>query len=90
MHTLLVLPAGFALLGLCLLIARLTGGPGRAPQRKAIVAFVPLWLIGAGINLWVGVRRAGYSVADELPIFLLVFSLPVVAALALRWTLSRR
>ncbi|MEI2456007.1 MULTISPECIES: hypothetical protein [Lysobacter] len=90
MHTLLVLLAGFALLGLCLLIARLAGGPGRTPQRKAIVAFVPLWLIGAGINLWAGVHHAGYSVADELPIFLLVFLLPVVAALALRWTLSRR
>ena len=90
MHTVLVLLAGFALLGLCLLIARLSAGRGPAPLRKAAAAFVPLWLIGAGINLWVGVDRAGYSVAEELPIFLLVFSVPALAALALWWKLSRR
>ena len=90
MHTVLVLLAGFGLFGLCLLIARLAGGHGPAPLRKAAAAFVPLWLIGAGINLWVGVHHAGYGVAEELPIFLLVFSVPALAALALWWKLSRR
>jgi len=90
MHTVMVLLAGFALLGLCLLIARLAGGPGPAPLRKAALAFLPLWLIGAGINLWVGVHHAGYSVAEELPIFLLLFCVPALAALALRWKFPRR
>jgi len=27
----------------------------------------------AGANLWVGVVKAGYTVSEELPIFLLIF-----------------
>jgi hypothetical protein len=44
-----------------------------------------MWLIIAGANMWVGVARAGYSVADELPIFLLIFGLPALAAVLLKW-----
>jgi hypothetical protein len=25
--------------------------------------FIPVWLIAAGVNMWVGVAKAGYSVA---------------------------
>jgi hypothetical protein len=35
------------------------------------------------IVLWIGVARAGYSFAEELPIFLLVFGIPVAAAILL-------
>jgi hypothetical protein len=40
---------------------------------RAALAFVPLWFIGAVINMWIGVSRAGYSLTDEAPIFLIVF-----------------
>ena len=40
-----------------------------------------MWLACAGFNMWVGVSRAGYPVADELPILLLVFAVPAAAAL---------
>lgn len=40
----------------------------------ATKAFVPFWLLMAGINMWVGVSYAGYSVRQEFPILLLVFS----------------
>ena len=36
----------------------------------------PLWLAGAGINMWIGVNRAGYTYAQEFPIFLMVFAIP--------------
>ena len=49
--------------------------------------FLPLWLVGAGINLYLGVKTAGYSVREELPIFLLVFAIPAVAALLAWWKL---
>ena len=42
--------------------------------------FIPVWLIAAGINLWVGVAKAGYSVAEEAPIFLVVFAAPAAVA----------
>jgi hypothetical protein len=38
--------------------------------------------------MWIGVARAGYSFREELPIFLLIFLLPAVAAVFIRWKLS--
>lgn len=81
MHTIMVIAGGLVLLGLCVLIGRLIG----VPLASAALAFVPLWLVGAGINMWVGVSRAGYTVAQEFPIFLVVFAVPAVAALLVRW-----
>ena len=80
MHTIMVMGGGFALLVLSLLIGRFAGGMG-----KAALVFIPLWLIGAAINMWIGVNRAGYSYADEIPIFLAVFAVPAAVALWLWW-----
>jgi hypothetical protein len=33
----------------------------------------------------IGVKKAGYSVADELPVFLVLSAVPSLVALALRW-----
>jgi hypothetical protein len=38
--------------------------------------------------MWIGVSRAGYSVAEELPIFLLIFALPAAGAGLAWWKLS--
>jgi len=85
MHTIIVLAVGFGLLGLCALVGRVLGGtPGIA---TATLIFLPLWLVGAGINMYMGVKGAGYSVADEAPIFLLVFAVPALAALIVWWNL---
>jgi hypothetical protein len=54
----------------------------------AALAFLPIWLIGAGINLWIGVSKAGYSVREEAPIFLLVFAVPAVVGIILWWLLK--
>jgi hypothetical protein len=89
MHTLIVTGAGFALLGVCLAIGRLIGGGGRAPLATAARSFVPLWFVASVLNMSVGVLGAGYSVADELPIFALVFAAPAAIALFLAWRLSR-
>jgi hypothetical protein len=50
--------------------------------------FIPTWLVAAGINMWIGVACAGYSVTEELPIFLLIFLLPAAAALFIQWKFS--
>ncbi|MGE8941417.1 hypothetical protein ACO2I3_05845 [Leptospira interrogans] len=84
MHTLMVVTGGFILLGLCLLVGRLTG----TATATAAVWFLPLWLVAAAINMWVGVNHAGYTYAQEFPIFLLVFAVPAVVALAI-WYSSR-
>jgi hypothetical protein len=85
MHTIFVLGIGLGLLGVCDLMGHVLGdAPGTA---TAALVFLPLWFLGAGINLYLGVRRAGYSVADEAPIFLLVFAVPAAVAMLLFWKL---
>jgi hypothetical protein len=42
-------------------------------------------LFAAAANLWVGVSKAGYTVTEELPIFLLIFLLPAAVAVVIRW-----
>jgi hypothetical protein len=89
-HTIKVIAGGFVLLALCLMIGLWLGGPTpSAGLATAAKVFVPLWLIAAGINMWVGVAKAGYSVADEAPIFLVVFAVPVAVALLVLWRVSR-
>ncbi len=87
MRTLIIVVGGLCLLGLSLLVTRLTG---TGPHTLATVAkiFVPVWLAIALLNMWLGVARAGYSVAEELPIFLVVFLIPAGAALAIAWKFS--
>jgi hypothetical protein len=38
--------------------------------------------------MWLGVSHAGYSAAEEFPIFLAIFGVPAVAAGVLWWALS--
>jgi hypothetical protein len=87
MHTAIVLGGGFSLLLSCLLLGHAFGGgmPGAVTGAKL---FIPLWLIGAGVNMWLGVSQAGYSAAEEFPIFLAIFGLPAAAAGVLWWALS--
>jgi hypothetical protein len=80
MHTIKVLAVGFVLLGIFVLIGRAMGQGSRAA-----LYFLPVWLTIAVLNLWYGVAKAGYSVADEFPIFLLVFVVPSAVALLLWW-----
>jgi hypothetical protein len=85
MHTVMVVLGGFVMLAAFMVAASVLN----ATKAKAALWFVPAWLIGAGLNMWVGVAYAGYTVAQEFPIFLAVFGIPAAAALLLRWHYSR-
>ena len=88
MHMAMVIGGGFVLLGLFMLFGKLWGGT--TPDLVlAAKLFVPIWLIVAVTNLWVGVTKAGYSVREELPILLVVFAVPAVAAGIVIWRLAR-
>lgn len=85
MHTLVVIAIGVLLLGACLL-----GGhslAGYAGAARGALWFLPLWLAGAAINMYIGVKSAGYAVSEELPVLLVVFALPAAAALFAWWRL---
>lgn len=89
-HTVKVIAGGLLLLGLFVLLARLVHAD--SPTAGMVAAarwFVPIWLIAAAINMWIGVTRAGYTVAEEAPIFLVVFVVPAGVAVLVAWTLSR-
>ena len=70
------------MLGVFLLAGRLL--PGTQPRTMAKF-FIPVWLVLAVINLWIGVWQAGYSVREEAPVLLVVFAVPAVAALLIVW-----
>jgi hypothetical protein len=87
MRTALFLAAGFLILGGALILAKLFSHNFPVAATWSVVAFVLFWLAATGFNMWVGVSRAGYSIGDEAPIFLLLFAVPAVAAILLRWKL---
>ena len=88
MHMLLVIAGGALLLGVFALFGRLWGGDV-AGVVTAAKLFVPVWLALALVNMWVGVARAGYTLAQELPILLIVFAVPAACAIVLIWQLAR-
>ena len=85
MRTGLFLLAGLLLLAASLLLGRLFSTNYSNATVVATVAYVALWFIIAAANMWVGVTKAGYSVAVELPIFALIFLLPAAVAAFLKW-----
>ncbi len=88
MHVALVILGGLLLLGVFLLFGWLWGA-STAGIALAARAFVPLWLMVAVANLWVGVQHAGYTLRQEAPILVLVFAVPAALALLLAWKLAR-
>jgi hypothetical protein len=88
MRTILIIAGGLVLLGVCILAGRLTGGENTKVLASAALAFLPLWLVAAGVNMYIGVAQAGYSVREEFPIFLAIFAIPAAAAAFVWWKFS--
>jgi hypothetical protein len=87
-RSVLIIVGGLLLLGLFILVGRWLGGATNQSMTLAAKLFLPVWLVAALINMWIGVSRAGYSVTEELPIFLAIFGLPGLVAVFLWWKLS--
>ena len=87
MRTGLFLLAGFLFLTASLIVGKLFAENYPGATTAATVLFVAGWFFIASFNLWTGVAKAGYSVAAELPILALVFGVPAVAAILIRWKL---
>jgi len=85
MRTAIILGIGFVLLGVCLAAGWFAGGTPR--MKLAALVFLGLWFIATATNMYLGVARAGYSFMEELPIFLLLFAVPGIVALVLRYKL---
>ncbi|HEX9305108.1 MAG TPA: hypothetical protein VGA31_11715 [Thermoanaerobaculia bacterium] len=88
MRSVLIIVGGLFLLGFFVFTGRLLGGGTPQSMVTAAKVFLPVWLVVALVNMWIGVSRAGYSVAEELPIFLAIFAIPAIAAVLIWWRLS--
>jgi hypothetical protein len=88
MRSVIIIVGGLMLLGFFILVARWMGGSTTQSAVTAAKLFLPIWLAVALINMWIGVSRAGYSVAEEFPIFLAIFGLPGIAAILIWWKFS--
>ncbi|MDP3544838.1 hypothetical protein ACJ4V0_17325 [Phreatobacter sp. HK31-P] len=84
MHTVIVIGAGLVLLAVTTLAVRMFGADGWMIPKIVL----PLWLLASLVNMWVGVTRAGYSVAVETPILLVVFGIPAALAIFVGWKFS--
>ena len=87
MRTAVIILGGLALLGLFALGGWRFGGGSRGIA-AASIGFIVIWLVVAIANLWVGVTRAGYSVAEELPVFAVIFLVPAAVAAIAWWKTS--
>jgi hypothetical protein len=83
MRTAIIIAIGFMILAIFVVGPRLAGRPEWAATGAK--AFIALWLVAALVNMWIGVSRAGYSVAEELPILLVIFAPPAAVAAFVGW-----
>jgi len=82
----IIILGGLTLLAfLTLLGTRLGGGVSMV---TAAQIFIPFWFVAVLINMWTGVARAGYSVADEFPVFVVTFAIPAAVAVFVWWYFS--
>jgi hypothetical protein len=88
MRTAIIIVTGFILLVIFVFAGRLFGRPEPQVIATGAKVFIALWLVAALVNLWIGVNRAGYSVAEELPIFFVIFALPAAGAAYVWWKFS--
>lgn len=87
MRTALFLGSGFLLLAAVFIWARLFSENFPAAGGWLTGLFIVVWLGITGFNMWVGVNKAGYSASEELPVLLVLFGIPAIAAVLLKWKL---
>lgn len=88
MHVLMVIGGGLLLLGVFVLFGWLWSASA-VGMVIAAKLFMPVWLLIACTNMWVGVTQAGYSVRDESLILLIVLVVPVLLAAFVTRVLSQ-
>jgi hypothetical protein len=85
MRTALFLTSGLMLMAALLIVAKLFSEYFPSAPNWALGLGLSLWLGATAANMWIGVSKAGYSVTEELPIFILLFAVPAAAAVLVRW-----
>ena len=84
MRTLVIIVSGLVLLAVFAFAGARWGG-GMQSIASGAKIFIPVWLAVALVNMGFGVLQAGYSVREELPVFLVLFGVPAAVAATLWW-----
>jgi hypothetical protein len=88
MRTFLLIAGGLVALGGSLQVVRWFEAGRQTLFADVGEFFIPIWFCLSALNLWIGVKQAGYSIGEELPIFLLIFTIPAGIAALLWWRSS--
>jgi len=89
MHAILAVAGGFVELVTLVAVASHISLDHRASMARAALLFLPLWFIAALVYMYVGVAKAGNTVLQELPFFVLAFGVPAAVAILFRRWLAR-
>ncbi|WP_111655328.1 hypothetical protein [Isoalcanivorax indicus] len=84
MRTLIVIVGGIILWAVITGVAKLFNDHASSSW-KPVAIFATIWLMITSWNIWVGVTQAGYTLMQELPIFLLTYLLPVAVAVFIKY-----
>ena len=79
MRSVIIISLGLILWALSLAAAKFFGNQNPLAKPTTTIIFISLWFILAGVNLYYG-TKAGYTVTEELPIFLMIFLIPSLLA----------
>ena len=89
MRSFVIMVAGIALFGPCVLAVPLVGGEPDETVGTATKIFLPTWFILSGVSAWYGVKRIGYPVSEELQIAFVVFLIPAAVVGVIWWRFSQ-
>ena len=89
MRSTLIVVGGLFLLLFFVVVSGYAGGTSNTAMARGALWYLLLWLIVAGVNMWLGLVRDQRPMDQELTTFAIVFSIPAVVALFVWWRLSR-
>ena len=84
MRTLIIIIGGIVLWMIYVGAVRIFMKRSKSSTSSAVLSFICIWFFVAAANMWIGVATAGYTVFEELPIFLLIFIIPSAIAIYTR------
>lgn len=79
-RSVIIMSLGLILWALCLAAAKFFGNQNPLARPTTTIIFIVLWFILAAVNLYYG-TKAGFTVTQELPIFLMIFLIPSLVAI---------
>lgn len=84
MRTLIIVLTGFVLFGFLLAVTKYLADWSAPSKTISTYVFVVIWFFATVYNVSIGISK-GYTVLQELPVFLVTFLLPVGVALFIKY-----